>query len=161
EPRAALVQAPDEGSDRAAAAVVPARTGPGGLRPGPARSPGQRGPVVVDHDWTTEGEVAGRVGGLGGPAVGGARSRLPVGRWRLREGRVGAGEGGGAGGPGRAGRRAQDDRRRDERAPRVDGELVGGAARPQGARDEYAEAGDRRRTPGDLGRAEKRLPGGP
>src|SRR5439155_25040738 len=89
EPRAAIVQAPDEGSDGAFAAVVPARTGAGRLRPGAARSSGQRGAVVVDHDRTTEGEVAGRVRNLGGPAVRRGRSRLPLGGRRVRDGRAG------------------------------------------------------------------------
>src|SRR5437867_30994 len=38
ESRAAFVQAADEGSDRAFAATVPARAGPGRLRPGSAGS---------------------------------------------------------------------------------------------------------------------------
>src|SRR5439155_20435702 len=65
EPRAAIVQAPDEGSDGAFAAVVPARTGSGRLRPGDAWSSGQRGAVVDVYVRLSEGVMASRVSMLG------------------------------------------------------------------------------------------------
>jgi len=86
---------------------------------------------------------------------------LWVGGRGVREGRPGEGAGGSPGGAGCRARRAQGARHADPGASGVDGGLVGSPPRPEGVGQGLAEAGDRGRTSGDLGRAADRLPGGP
>jgi hypothetical protein len=120
---------------RLPAGVVPARAGPGRLRPGPAGAAGRVGAAVGPVDRTAEGGLAGGVHGVEAPAAGRSRARVRVGgRRHLRQGRAGAGQGGHARRDRRTPRWAEGHPRGGERVSRVDGELGGAAARPHGAR---------------------------
>src|SRR5713226_3823101 len=111
-------------------------------------------------DCAAEGGLAGGVRDVEAPAAGRPRARVRVGGRHLRQGRAGERQGGHAcrdrGAPGWAEGRP----RGGERLSRIDGELGGAAARPQGARAAGAAAAHRRRAPGHLGRRGHGLPDG-
>jgi hypothetical protein len=134
ESAAAAVQAAHGRSRPTPAGAVPARPGPGRLRPGPAGAAGRGGAAVGPIDCAAEGGLGGGVRDVEAPAAGRPRARVRVGGRHLRQGRAGEGQGGHArhdrGAPGWAEGRP----RGGERVSRVDGELGGAAARPQGAR---------------------------
>ena len=132
EPGVAAVRAADEGGGRAGGAVIPARSGRGGLRVGPAWSAGRRSAAVEVHGAPSAGAV-----GRGARRVGAALARGPgvglrLGGRDLCKGGSREGQGGAAGRDRSHGRRHQGSPCRGAGLPRV-GRVVGcGAAEPQG-----------------------------
>src|SRR2546428_13373342 len=125
--------------------AVSAWAGPRRLRSRLARVARRRRAVVGAVDRRAESGLAGGVRPLEDALRRRARRRLPLGGWRVREGRPREGQGRDARGPGGVARWPEGDPGRREWLSGIDGELGGPLARSQAARALRADAGRRRR----------------